>query len=62
MSPVREELSYYRYHFKTAKEGMAKAYLEGRYSMKEIGGEFGVHPSTVSRAVKELEAGAGHYV
>ncbi|WP_462173284.1 transposase [Pseudoalteromonas xiamenensis] len=33
------------------KQGMAKAYLEGQYAMSEIAHEFGVHYSTVSRAV-----------
>ena len=55
VSPVREDLSYYRFYFNNPREGMARAYLEGRYSMKEIGLEFGIHPSTVSRAVKEFE-------
>ena len=40
-----------------SKEGMAKAYLSGDYTMKEIGHRFSVHYSTVSRAVKAFEAG-----
>ena len=39
------------------KEGMAKAYLSGDYTMKEIAHQFSVHYSTVSRAVKAFEAG-----
>lgn len=31
---------------------MAEAYLSGNFTMKEIGRHFGVHYSTVSRAVK----------
>lgn len=39
------------------KIGMAEAYLSGDYTMKEIGHQFGVHYSTVSRAVKAFESG-----
>ncbi|MFC3031026.1 transposase [Pseudoalteromonas fenneropenaei] len=43
-------------HFKQTyqddpKQGMVKAYLEGQYAMSEIAQVFGVHYSTVSRAV-----------
>ena len=43
-------------HFKDSyqhdpKQGMAKAHLDGQYAMSEIAQEFGVHYSTVSRAV-----------
>jgi len=55
VSPVREELSYYRFHFNNPREGMARAYLEGRYTLKEIGRAFGVHATTVSRVVKRWE-------
>lgn len=34
---------------------MTKAYRSGDYTMKEIAQQFGVHYSTVSRAVKALE-------
>ncbi len=34
---------------------MARAYLTGAYSMKEIGDYFKVHYVTVSRAVKKYE-------
>ena len=37
------------------KEGMAQAYLSGNYTLKEIADHFGVHYSTVSRAVKASE-------
>ena len=36
-------------------EAMADAYLSGAYSMKEIAESFGVHPMTVSRAVRKRE-------
>jgi transposase-like protein len=35
---------------------MALAYLTGDYAMKTIANEFGVHYTTVSRAVREHEA------
>jgi transposase-like protein len=35
---------------------MALAYLSGDYTMKAIADHFGVHYTTVSRAVKEHEA------
>jgi len=37
------------------KEAMARAYLTGHYLMKEIGQYFGLHYSTVSRAVHRFE-------
>ena len=55
ISPVREDLSYYRFYFNNPREGMARAYLEGRYTLKEIGRAFGVHATTVSRVVKRWE-------
>ena len=36
-------------------EAMAAAYLTGAYSQQEIADHFGVHYSTVSRAVKAYE-------
>jgi len=36
-------------------EAMARAYLEGGYRMNEIAAVFGVHYTTVSRAVKKYE-------
>ncbi len=38
-------------------EAMARAYLTGAYSMKEMGDYFYVHYVTVSRAVKKFEKG-----
>ncbi|WP_349304040.1 helix-turn-helix domain-containing protein [Pseudoalteromonas phenolica] len=37
------------------KLAMASAYLDGRYTMAEIAAEFGVHYSTVSRAVAKCK-------
>ena len=38
------------------REAMARAFLTGVYTMQEIAEHFGVHYSTVSRAVRWLEA------
>lgn len=37
------------------KQAMARAYLKGGYNMEQIARHFGVHYSTVSRAVKAFE-------
>jgi putative transposase len=34
---------------------MAKAYESGAYTLAQIAGHFGVHYSTVNRAVKQAE-------
>lgn len=39
-------------------DGMARAYLSGQHSMAAIARHFGVHYSTVSRAVKSYESKA----
>jgi len=41
------------------REAMARAFQTGVYSMQEIADHFGVHYSTVSRAVRRLEAEHG---
>lgn len=41
------------------REAMARAYSTGVYTMPEIADYFGVDYSTVSRAVRWLEAGGG---
>lgn len=41
------------------REAMARAFQTGVYSMQEIADYFGVHYSTVSRAVRRLETGNG---
>ena len=50
-----QPLHWYEEHYLYANEAMARAYLSGDWSMKEIGAHFGVHYSTVSRAVSEFE-------
>jgi len=37
------------------KRAMADAYLSGNFTMKEIAEQFGVHDSTVSRAVRAVD-------
>lgn len=46
-------LSYYVEAFPNAKEGMKKAYETGDYTMQQIAAAFGVHYSTVSRAINK---------
>lgn len=48
-------LDYFDKRNRDKKLAMAKAYQTGRYSQKQIGDYFGVHYSTVSRAIKALE-------
>jgi len=38
------------------REAMARAFAAGIYTMHEIADQFGVHYSTVSRAVRRLDA------
>lgn len=51
---ARKPLSYFAETADEPKEAMAKAYLSGHYTMKQIGLFFGVHYATVSRAVKKF--------
>ena len=55
--PVAKPLAHYtaRYH-KAPKAGMARAFLTGEYTLKQIAQAFDVHYSTVSRAVKAAES------
>ena len=46
---------FFKEHPKDPHRAMALAFLTGVYTMKEIGEFFGVHYSTVSRAVRRLE-------
>lgn len=55
---LARSLSEYR-RLADSRDAMAQAYLSGNYTMKEIADHFGVHYSTVSRAVKAHEAGSG---
>lgn len=55
--PVAKTLQHYRTQFAdNPSKGMALAYLSGDYAMKVIAQEFGVHYTTVSRAVKSYES------
>jgi len=53
--PVAKSLSFYQRENKGRNLAMAKAYLSGAYSMREIGEFFGVHAMTVGRAVRAYE-------
>lgn len=50
-----KELHYYVDKFE-AKEGMARAYLSGHYTLTVVGEAFGVSYATVSRAAKAFES------
>ncbi len=49
-------LHEYRSSFYDRSEAMARAYVDGAYTMAEIAEHFSVHYKTVSRAVQKLEA------
>ncbi len=53
--PVAKPLDHYVRHASDPFLGMALAYLSGDYTMKAIADHFGVHYTTVSRAVKAYE-------
>jgi REP element-mobilizing transposase RayT len=55
--PIAKTLDWYEQNEAAPKVAMAMAYLSGDYTMKEIAEWFGVHYSTVSRAVKVHEKG-----
>ena len=48
-------LTSYRDNFADKKEAVARAFLDGHHTMKEIGVFFNIHYSTVSRWVKRFE-------
>ncbi|MCJ7600355.1 MAG: transposase [Desulfobulbaceae bacterium] len=52
--PLTQPLAQFEAHY-PRQEAMARAYLSGRHSMAAIALHFGVHYSTVSRAVKNHE-------
>lgn len=54
--PVAKPLDHYADHASSPFLAMALAYLSGDYTMKTIADYFGVHYTTVSRAIKEYEA------
>ena len=56
--PMANPLSWYQEKYPDKKQAMAEAYRSGAYTMKEISEYFGVHCSTVSRAVTACEEGA----
>lgn len=54
--PLAKPLSWYQRNY-SGSEAMARAFKAGVYTMQEIAEHFGVHYSTVSRAVRRLEQG-----
>jgi len=53
--PSKKSLDDYACEGKHRNDAMASAFLEGEFRMNEIAAHFGVHYSTVSRAVKRVE-------
>lgn len=53
---LAKSLEAYQSEAPHRNQAMARAYLSGGYTMKEIGEHFGVHYMTVSRAVRKYEA------
>jgi DNA-binding transcriptional ArsR family regulator len=53
--PLAKPLAAIEKEYSNRREAMARAYLTGEYTMSEIAGHFGVHYSTVSRALKWFE-------
>ncbi len=54
--PLAKPLDWFARHYSERREAMAHAFAAGVYSMQEIAEHFGVHYSTVSRAVRWMEA------
>ena len=52
---VPKSLEYYANTYDDQKKAILNAYLSGGYTLKEIGGYFGKHYSTISRIVKAGE-------
>ena len=50
--PLAEPLAFFERTYPDRREAMARAFLAGVYTMREIAEHFGVHYSTVSRAVR----------
>jgi len=57
--PLAKPLADFGRRYPDRREAMARAFQTGVYSMQEIAAYFGVHYSTVSRAVRQLEAADG---
>lgn len=55
--PKAQPFAYYAKTYDNPREAMAAAFSSGGYTMKAIADEFGVHYSTVSRAVMQFEKG-----
>lgn len=53
--PLAKPLADFARRYPVRRDAMARAYRTGVYSMQEIANYFGVHYSTVSRAVRCLE-------
>jgi len=52
---VPKPLDYYSSKFKERNQGVIMAYRGGGYTMKEVGGHFGIHYSSVSKIIKQAE-------
>lgn len=52
--PLAMPLTQYRDNIGDPKAAMTAAYASGNYTMQQISEGFGMHYSTVSRAVKQL--------
>ena len=55
--PLAQPLTYYRESIADPHAAMAAAYATGDYTMRQIADAFGVHYSTVSRALKKQGSG-----
>jgi len=53
---MAKPLDFYVNNFDNAKQGMREAYAGGEYTMQQIADAFGVHYSTVRRAVNLIHA------
>lgn len=51
----QQALTRMKKRIRDPKRAMAQAYLSGHYTLNEVAKKFGVHYSTVSRAVKDYE-------
>ena len=54
LAPMKP-LEHYRERYPVRNEAMARAYLDGHYSLQAVGEYFGVSYGTVSRAVRAFE-------
>ncbi|WP_295441755.1 transposase [uncultured Thiodictyon sp.] len=55
--PLAKSLADFERTYPLRREAMARAFLTGAYTMQEIAEHFGIHYSTVSRAVQWAEEG-----